>query len=144
MTVTREMVVAEARTWIGVKWRHQGRTREGVDCIGLPQQVGVSLGLLTYDYANYGPEPDPIELIKHLEAAGCYRIDPNDGGDGDLLLFHQGGTMCHYGILTTRVIDEKPYRCVLHSVRQGHRVREEIIQPNAPIVATFRFPGVEA
>ena len=43
MTVTREMVVAEARTWIGVKWRHQGRTREGVDCIGLPQQADMKV-----------------------------------------------------------------------------------------------------
>ena len=28
--------VALARTWLGVRWRHQGRTREGVDCVGLP------------------------------------------------------------------------------------------------------------
>ena len=28
-------IVTEARTWLGVRWQHQGRSRAGVDCVGL-------------------------------------------------------------------------------------------------------------
>ncbi len=33
--ITVPQLVNEARTWIGVPFRHQGRSRMGVDCIGL-------------------------------------------------------------------------------------------------------------
>ncbi len=32
---TGQQLVDAARTWVGVPFRHQGRTRYGVDCIGL-------------------------------------------------------------------------------------------------------------
>jgi cell wall-associated NlpC family hydrolase len=60
-------LVAEARLWIGVPFRHQGRSRVGVDCVGLPIVVGQALGLLpaTFEVANYGRLPTP-ELIARL------------------------------------------------------------------------------
>ena len=32
---TSDEVVREARTWVGVPFRHQGRSRSGVDCGGI-------------------------------------------------------------------------------------------------------------
>ncbi len=46
-------IVTEARTWIGVRWQHQGRSREGVDCAGLVVKVAHKLGLSEFDIANY-------------------------------------------------------------------------------------------
>ena len=38
-------VVAAAQSWVGVPWRHQGRSREGVDCLGLLIVVARDLGI---------------------------------------------------------------------------------------------------
>ena len=55
MSVPREAIVAEARTWLGVPWRHQGwRRTTGCDCVGLVRGVGHALGLID---GRRGPEP---------------------------------------------------------------------------------------
>lgn len=36
--------MAEARTWVGVPFLHQGRSKSGVDCIGFVASVGAALG----------------------------------------------------------------------------------------------------
>jgi cell wall-associated NlpC family hydrolase len=40
MPVVLNVIVSAARSWLGVPWRHQGRTRQGVDCAGLVVLVG--------------------------------------------------------------------------------------------------------
>jgi cell wall-associated NlpC family hydrolase len=57
--MTPAAVVAEARSWVGVPFRHQGRSRGGIDCVGLPIIIGQSLGLFDqrFDVANYGRLP---------------------------------------------------------------------------------------
>lgn len=32
--ITQQAVIDQARSWVGVKYQHQGRTRMGCDCIG--------------------------------------------------------------------------------------------------------------
>ena len=49
-------IVAAARSWLGVPWRHQGRARQGIDCAGLVVLVGRGLGLTDYDTAAYEGE----------------------------------------------------------------------------------------
>jgi cell wall-associated NlpC family hydrolase len=49
MPVEPNAIIAAARSWLGVPWRHQGRTRQGVDCAGLVVLVGRGLGLDDYD-----------------------------------------------------------------------------------------------
>src|SRR3546814_19942137 len=52
-------IVAEARAWLGVPFRHQGRAWHGVDCIGLAIEVGRSVGFLPpdYEYSVYTRTP---------------------------------------------------------------------------------------
>ena len=38
--IKRREIVAAARDWVGVPYRHQGRTRNGIDCIGLLAERG--------------------------------------------------------------------------------------------------------
>jgi NlpC/P60 family putative phage cell wall peptidase len=56
MTITREDAVAEARSWLGTPFQHQGCLK-GVacDCIGLVKSVGITLGLVEYDEAKARP-----------------------------------------------------------------------------------------
>lgn len=51
--VTRRAIVERARTWLGVRWQHQGRTRAGVDCIGLVIALRSELLGQTLDVNGY-------------------------------------------------------------------------------------------
>lgn len=64
----RSDVVECARSYIGVPWRHQGRSREGVDCGGLVRCVGVDLGLLPAkaDLSGYDRLPDGRTLARFV------------------------------------------------------------------------------
>lgn len=63
ISVTREDIIAEARTWLGTPFHHQGRVRgHGVDCAGLVACVGKALGLTCFDTARYGRSPDPAMM----------------------------------------------------------------------------------
>lgn len=72
-------VVAAADAWVGVPWRHQGRSREGIDCLGLLIVVARDLGLdqgvdvTAPEFRNYRRLPPAglaTELAKHLDRAG--------------------------------------------------------------------------
>lgn len=140
MTVTRQQVVAEARSWRETKWRHQGRNRQGIDCVGLPAMICHRLGISDYDWTNYDREPTAREMLPTLLAAGAVRIDPKDGKDGDLYLFHQAGFPCHVGIRATHEVYGVP--SIIHA-HAGHRkVVEEVLQDKVPLVAVMRLPGV--
>ncbi len=58
-----------ARGYIGVKWRHRGRTRNGLDCAGLGVLAYHDCGIDLPDYTLYGREPHNDGLIKYLTAA---------------------------------------------------------------------------
>lgn len=49
--------IAEARSYLGVKWRHRGRTRFGIDCIGLLVAAVEAGGVPMSDRRDYGREP---------------------------------------------------------------------------------------
>lgn len=59
MSVTREQLVAVARSFIGVRWTHQGRnpTMTGLDCGGLALESGRVLNLTTLEFLGYASFP---------------------------------------------------------------------------------------
>jgi cell wall-associated NlpC family hydrolase len=137
--ITRAAVVAEARNWVDVKWRHQGRNANGVDCVGLIVMVCQTLGLSDYDSTNYGRDPDPMKFLPHFTNGGAVRINPKDAKDGDLVIFRQDKFPCHSGILATM----HGARSVIHAHAGRHKVKEELVPDDAPIVACYHLPGVE-
>lgn len=68
-------VIAAARAWVGVPFLHQGRTRHGVDCVGLLVCVLRDVGLVpaTFERTDYGRLPNRGELAAKI-AAHCCRI----------------------------------------------------------------------
>lgn len=62
--------VAEARSYLGCKWRHRGRTRYGIDCIGLVVASTAAGGVIMRDRVDYGREPwnDGLEreMLEHF------------------------------------------------------------------------------
>ncbi|MFP3017550.1 MAG: hypothetical protein ACEY3E_01265 [Candidatus Tisiphia sp.] len=74
-------IAAEARTWLGTKYHHQGRLKKsyasngGVDCIGLIMGVAMELRLVgadgkllaKFDETSYSPHPDGVRLKQFLD-----------------------------------------------------------------------------
>jgi len=58
--ITVNELIVQARTWIGVPFVHQGRSRYGVDCIGFVMTLMREVGGLPQDFAyskNYARRP---------------------------------------------------------------------------------------
>lgn len=84
--VPREKVVEEARKYLGVRWKHQGRGRnEGLDCVGLIIVVAKGLGYKPFDLTNYSHYPGAKAIIGGLETS-CKRIPIKDIKPGDILM----------------------------------------------------------
>jgi hypothetical protein len=70
--VSREAIVAEARTWIGTPFHHQGCVKQvGCDCIGFIAGVALALGIEGAErwrtnpaYHNYSRYPERATLEK--------------------------------------------------------------------------------
>lgn len=67
---TPDEVVRVARTWVGVPFRHQGRDRNGVDCVGVPIVVLAELGAVEPDFEiqDYARRPNGDTLESRLVA----------------------------------------------------------------------------
>lgn len=133
MSVTREELLAEARTWIGVPWVHQGRNRFGVDCIGLLLVVGWKLGLSDYDVTGYGRVPNGDFMLRE-----CARLLVPTAAErpGDVLLMRFKREPQHLAFVTDRGM--------LHAYAGAGRVVETTMprQWRDRIVGVYSIPGV--
>lgn len=67
--IAASLLIDEARTWLGVPFRHQGRSRLGVDCAGFIVALMRSVGELPADFidvTNYARRPsgELLMLVK--------------------------------------------------------------------------------
>src|SRR5262245_43046163 len=69
-TTTAEEVVRVAKSYVGVPFLHQGRSRLGTDCVGLPILVLQELGCLPKDFeiTDYARQPSQGILAKRIMA----------------------------------------------------------------------------
>lgn len=141
--LSREAIVAAARSWIGTPYRHQASLKgAGCDCLGLVRGVWRDV---------IGPEPEtpPPYRPEWAEAGGAEAlaeaalrhlvpVDPAAALSGDVLLFRwrDGLPAKHAGILTA------PDRFV-HAY-DGAAVVESPLGPwwRRRIAHAFAFPGV--
>jgi cell wall-associated NlpC family hydrolase len=143
-------VVSQARKYRNVRFKHQGRTIGGLDCVGLILRVGVDLSLLPTELLPVGdgclvpaynarPHPRLFALVaRHGDSVPLEHAAP-----GDVLILHFdtpekkpehiviktdcGIIHVHPGSSITRITE--------HSIDQEWQRR---------ILCAFRFRGVEA
>jgi cell wall-associated NlpC family hydrolase len=96
--MTRAQLVNRARDYLGVPWRHLGRSRAGVDCIGLVLLAARDAGLDLPDPAPYQREPQGARLLAGVLAHGR-RVGVAE--PGDVLVLRMGVYAGHVGIATT-------------------------------------------
>lgn len=93
-------LVASARKYLGVPWRHRGRTAKGLDCGGLPILAYADLGVDLPDLRAYGREPHHDGLTQAVVAALGEPVA--DGPrEGDVCVFRFTVNPHHVGIITT-------------------------------------------
>lgn len=141
---TREDVQRLARTWLGVRWRHQGRSAlAGVDCAGLVLLVGKALGCVPEDYDEHGYSraPDGWSLKAPFELF-CQEKPISARRPGDIILLRGNSVFpCHVAIMSTKYGVEH----VIHASTTHRKVVEEPYQHDLPGNTThcFEFPGLE-
>ncbi len=62
-------LVEAARAYEGVKFRHRGRSRMGLDCAGLPWVAYRDCGMILPDFRLYGREPHKDGLVQRASEA---------------------------------------------------------------------------
>ena len=119
-SVTPQQVIAEARGWLGVPFRHQGRARSGIDCVGLPIVVGQALGIFSrrLEVANYGRLPS-AELVERL-MQHCVRLP--SPVPGSLVAIAWTRTAAHVALCTGDTLVHA-YESVGRVVEHGYRGR---------------------
>jgi cell wall-associated NlpC family hydrolase len=129
----RQAIVACARSYLGVQWLHQGRSRLGLDCAGLIVRVARDLGLSDFDVTGYGKEPQGNALRAILEQHSIAVEKPEVG---DILLLRFTRLPQHLAIVTDYGI--------IHTHRAVGRVVEHGLDRlwRARLVAAFAYPGV--
>lgn len=115
--------VAAARAYLRVPFRHMGRNRHGLDCVGL-------LLLAARDAGIVCDEPEPYERGRRgwdIRDWLRQRLDeqPRDGHrDGDVLLFNDGMYPAHVGVRSTWHL--RP--AVIHAHLRHNQVVEEPLE----------------
>lgn len=141
MSEIRRRIVEEARTWIGVPWRHQGRSRLGIDCAGLIIRVGIDLGLTTYDVTAYQRRPDSLAFVEHFRRGGARDKPLTEAQPGDIMIFRDDIYPCHSTIVSER--EGVPH--IIHAYAKRRKVIEEPLDHEwlAKRAFCFQYGGVD-
>lgn len=136
-------VVTAARLWLGVRYRHQGRSREGVDCIGLPVCVRAELGLAPMDAGAYGRVSLGSEMLDYCKAnMGEVARDNLQPGD---ILVQMDGAVRHMAIVCDYPLCNDSLG-IIHAWLPNKRVVECRLDDRflQTVRGCFRFPEVTA
>lgn len=130
--------VAAARSLVGVRFRHQGRSEHGLDCIGTIIVARLKLGpweATKFDVVNYRRNPKDslaVTLPKFLQ-----RIDRPEIGAIAEIKWPKMATANHVAILTPENL--------IHAYAEVGRVIETGYRAKWPewTVGLWRIPGLE-
>jgi len=139
-SVAAAAFVAAARSYVGVPWRHLGRSRTGVDCIGLVLLAVREVGVDLPDPAPYAREPQGTRLLDGILAQAT-RIA--DAAPGDVLLFRLGLYGGHVGIASVHPAWGVP--ACLHAYAPRRQVVEQPMDAElrTALIGAFRLPTPE-
>lgn len=134
----RKQIIDEARTWLGVPWRHLGRNRAGIDCIGLGIEVCKAVGLSNYDVPAYGRESTPA-LMAGVRKAGI-EIPIKELQPGDFVVIKDGPYPFHVAFYSHK----KGVPHLIHAHARRRKVVEELYahEWNELVVHAFQIRGV--
>jgi len=101
MTYRVADAIAEARSYIGTKWLHRGRTRFGIDCIGLIVAAVRAGGVEITDRQDYGRAPWRNGLEREMRQRFGDPVDDLQAGDIVLIRWKDSKEPSHVGVVAT-------------------------------------------
>lgn len=128
--------MTEARTWLGVPWQHRGRSRQGLDCVGLLAVISRRLDIQHIDDIDYGHYPDFRKLIAIL-LLSMDEVNRDTMKAGDVLLLRDRNDPQHTAIYTSQ-------QTIIHAGAGFRKVVEHGFTPEwqAKLVKVFRLKGL--
>jgi NlpC/P60 family putative phage cell wall peptidase len=143
-SMTRTAIVAEARAWIGTRYRHQASVKGvGCDCLGLVRGVWrACVGAEPEAVPAYAPDWAEARGDETLADAAFRHLIPvarEEFDAGDVLLFRWRD-----GFIAKHVAIASSAATMVHA-HDGASVCEIAIAPwwRRRIAYAFQFPGVE-
>jgi cell wall-associated NlpC family hydrolase len=118
--MTQEEFIAAARAYVGTPWRHQGRSKTGMDCIGLVLAAARDTGLVLPDPAPYLREPADARLVRE---AGKLAPRVSPAQPGDVVVFRTTKFVGHVGIMAYS--PALACKSVIHAYMLYRSVRED-------------------
>jgi cell wall-associated NlpC family hydrolase len=135
--VTRAAIIAEARSWIGTPWKHQGRLK-GVacDCVGFAIEVPKAVGMWPAEFqiTGYSRWPDPALMKKYLDKY-LDPIAPSEMKGADVLWLKPHRIPQHVAIYTFE-------HTIIHAIDRIRGVREHRYVDEW-FAAAYRYRGIE-
>lgn len=129
--------INELRKYLGVKFLHQGRTEDGIDCAGLVIVSAKKLGFDFYDVVIYDRKPNQYEIIKSIEEAGLYQVRRNKIDVGDILLMSYDGNVQHIAVVSEKN-EESIY--IIHAVTDREVIEHRLDKAwLSKVVMCYRF-----
>lgn len=93
-------LITAARSYLDVPFRHRGRSRRGVDCIGLLVLAFADIGRTVIDRQAYGRTPEADRLREALIEEFGQPIPKDQLQVGDIVTMQWHGRPQHVGLLT--------------------------------------------
>jgi NlpC/P60 family putative phage cell wall peptidase len=148
--LNRQQIVMEARSWLGTRFKHQGRIKASIygngacDCLGLVMGIARNLELkskkgqllTSYDLTNYEKIPNGNILLDNF-SEHFISISMEQVNIGDILIFQFNNQPQHIGI--TSIFEER--RTIIHAFIQARHVVEHTLDQywQEKICMVFRF-----
>ena len=137
--MTGAEIVSVARTFLGSRYVHQGRSRAGLDCIGLPVCVRAELGLPELDVSGYARATTDAEMLNFCRTYMAV-VARSDLQPGDILV-QMNGTVRHMAVVADYLHGGLS---IIHAWLPRRRVVECRLDDHfmATVRGCFRFPEV--
>lgn len=136
---SRQQLIDAARAYKGTKWRHQGRSRTGIDCAGLIVCALKDIGIEVPDRTDYQRRTSGQQFMAHFTKHGI-RKHPKDMAPGDVLVFREPAYPCHCAILTEKNGE--------HFIIHAHARRKKVVEEHYAhewldrLIAVYQVPGI--
>lgn len=143
--IYRSDIIAVARSYIGVPFLHQGRTRDGVDCLGLIGVVSNYVGHKVTLPNAYSTAPSGQRIVEQAEK---YVVKPQRQGwdnliPGDIIVMwaFQAGVPQHFAIMG----ELRGHLTMIHALQRAGKVVEHNTLKfwEDRYMTTFCYPGTE-
>lgn len=139
MHARSDNIIAAANELVGVRYRHQGRTLHGIDCVGVPIYIAAKLGIKEWDTTAYGPRPNVREFDRLIMDTGAKLLPFAEMSSGDMLRMNYQGWPVHIGIYE---VDSKGQEWIIHAYASHKMVTRDSLTDHMKqfIQSVWRFP----